>query len=148
MLKPSRGKLPGISGNRSGLTLLETLVALAILAIGIVGVLQAFSSSLMATREAESYSTAAVLAGQVASQLDRQTSIDSDKLSGTFEDASGYSWEASIESPDSNGLMRTEITVSWGTEARPRHFDMVILLHPSGNTSQSATADGSTGAGS
>gem|GEM_PF-3648083 len=114
--------------------MLETLVALAILAIGVIGVLQAFSSSMRATKEAELYSTASNLAAQVASQLDREDTVTAGDMSGTFEDAPAFTWDANIEAADSNGLMRTTITVTWGTDASPRHFDMVICLHPKGDT--------------
>jgi type II secretion system protein I len=124
----------GALGSRRGLTLLETMVALAILAVGIVGVLHAFSSSLIATREAESYSVAAMLAGQVASEIDRQTTLEAGELSGTFEDEPRYSWEANVEAADENGLMRTTITVNWNADAGARQYTMVMCLRPPGET--------------
>lgn len=118
--------------------MLELIVALAILTIGIAGVLHAFSTAIAATKAAESYSKVSMLANQVASQLDRDTSIQAGTLSGTFEDADGYSWDATVEPADSNGLMRTTITVNWEVDKNPKHFDMVIgLVSPS--TEQTTT---------
>lgn len=108
--------------------MLETLVALVILSLGIAGVLQAFSASLISTKESEMYSRASMLANQVASQLDREETVETGQYSGTFEDEIGYRWEANIEAADANGLMRTEIVIIWGTEARPRHFSMIVCL--------------------
>ena len=137
--------------SRSGFTLLETIVALAIMAIAITGVLQAFSSSTLATKEAQTYTTASVLANQVASQLDRDPTVTAGELSGTFEDTSAYTWTATVESPDSNNLMRTKIIVSWGSDAKIRHFEMVICLHPGSSSAdqQSSTnaSSGSSGGG-
>jgi general secretion pathway protein I len=137
-----------ILASNSGFTLLETLVALAILTIGIAGVLHAFSSSMAASRAAESYSTACLLANQVAFALERETSIETGQLSGTFDDTPGYQWEANVDSADENGLMRTVITITWQTGKEDRHFDMAICLKPASNTEQqstSSTASGSTG---
>ena len=127
----------GVLASNSGLTLLETIVALAILTIGIVGVLHAFSTSMAAVGAAESYSNASLLANQVASELDRQTDIEPGQLSGTFEDAPGYSWEADVQPADENGLMRTAILVTWYAGKMERNFDMVIYLRPdNGSTEQ------------
>ncbi len=128
-MRPGRARI--LAGNR-GMTLLETIVALAILAIGIVGVLHAFSTSVIATRAAESYSKGTILASQVASELDRQTTVEAGEESGTFEDEPNYSWEAVVEPADDNGLMRTTITVTWNRAANPRHLDLVLCLKPSG----------------
>jgi prepilin-type N-terminal cleavage/methylation domain-containing protein len=114
--------------DQRGLTLLETVVALAILTIGISAVLQVFSSGVAATKASEFHSTASILANQAASELDRQTDIQPGMVSGAFEDAPGYSWDANIEPPDGNGLMRTTVAVHWDVDGRPRRFDMVVCL--------------------
>jgi Tfp pilus assembly protein PilV len=107
------------------------VVALAILAIGIVSVLHAFSSSLTATRQAEDYTTAAILADQVASNLDSQSSITAGQLTGAFDDEPKYSWEADVEDADANGLMRTTITIAWSAGNNPRQYILVTDLLPS-----------------
>lgn len=122
------GNRRGRLGSESGLTLLEVLVALAILTIGIAGVLHAFSSSMASAAAAESYSNAAILANQVASELDRQDPLEAETLTGTFEDAPGYKWEAVVQPEDANGLMRAIITVSWKVGKNWKSFDMVVCL--------------------
>ena len=114
-----------------GLTLLEMLVAMAILAIGIVGVLRVFSSSIVTSKAAESYSLAAGLAHQTATELERRQSLDPGTMSGEFASAEpGYTWEAEIGSAESSGLQRVRITVFWKAGSRQRHFDMVTYLRP------------------
>ena len=125
-----------VFADRSGLTLLEMIAALAILTIGIAGVLHAFSSSMAAARAAESYSTAAIMANQVAAELERQTDISPGPVSGGFEDTDKYTWNATVEGPDSNGFMRTTISVLWDLNGIPKHFDMVICLRSSNQQSQ------------
>ncbi len=134
-----------ILADRGGLTLLETVVALAILTIGIAGVLHAFSSSMAATRASESYSTAATLANQVASELQLQTDVSPGPVSGGFEDTDRYVWNANIEAPDNNGFMRTTIEVAWDLSGIPKRFDMVICLTQSLNQQSQTTSAGSAG---
>ena len=137
----------GALANNKGMTLLETIVALAILAIGIVGVLHAFSMSVISTREAESYSKATMLASQVASELDRQTTLEAGEQSGTFEDEPNYSWNAVVESADDNGLMRTTITVTWNQTTNPRQLNLVVCLKPSGSETTETTSTPTGGSG-
>ena len=121
----------GVGKLDRGLTLLEMLVAMAILAIGIVGVLRVFSSSIVTSKAAESYSLAAELAHQTAAELERRPSLDPGTMSGEFASAEpGYTWEAEIGSAESSGLQRVRITVFWKTGNRRRHFDMITYLRP------------------
>ena len=123
------GRSP-LEGER-GLTLLEVVVALAILGAGIVGVLRAFSTSMMASKAAEMHSYAATLTGQVASELERRADLESGRLSGRFAEAGpNYTWEADVEPVSSEGLLRAEITVLWAEGSRRRHLTMITCLRP------------------
>lgn len=134
---------PGrILARRDGLSLLETIVALAILTIGIASVLHVFSTSIKATKEAEAYSTATTLASQIASNLESQSSVDTGESSGSFEDETGYSWTTDVKSADENGLMRTSISIAWNAGNNPRSYEMVIYLKKSNSTSDSSSSGG------
>ena len=112
-----------------GFTLLEMIAALAILAFGIIAVLHAFSSSIRTTKVAEAYSVAAVLAQQVAFDLERRQGLETGRESGTFagEDSSYY-WEADIRPTAAPSLLAASIVVSWRTGARSRHLRMLTCL--------------------
>jgi len=128
-------------GRRRGLTLLEMLVAMAILAVGIVGVLRVFSSSIVTSKAAESYSLAATLADQAAAELERQRSLSPGTLSGEFENVGpGYTWQAEIGSAEAGGLQRVRIAVFWETGSRRRHFEMVTYMRPSPEQEQQAAS--------
>ena len=117
--------------SESGLTLLEVLVALVILAVGITGALRAFSMGLLTCRAAESYSMAAMLAQQVASELERTPDLAGGRMSGAFgKDAPGFSWEADIRDATGADLQRVRITVLWDVGKRSRHLEMLTLLRP------------------
>jgi type II secretion system protein I len=112
-----------------GLTLLEVLVAMTVLAIGIVSVLGAVSACLRASDGAAAYSRAALLAQQVAGDISRNTTLEPDALQGTFDSAAtGFSWAAIISDADEQGLYPVKITVAWDHDAR--HFTLHTLLRP------------------
>ncbi|HEY3379698.1 MAG TPA: prepilin-type N-terminal cleavage/methylation domain-containing protein [Armatimonadota bacterium] len=114
---------------RRGMTLLEVIVAMALLAIGITGVLGAISSCLRNTDAAASYSRAALLAQQVATELDRNETLDTGQQSGTFDElASSYRWEADVTEANASGLYPVRITVLWDKDRR--HFELNTLLRP------------------
>ncbi len=109
--------------------LLEVVVAMAVLAIGIAGVLHAFSSSIRTSKAAELYTVATMLAQQVASELDRMPDLTAGQLSGTFEDiARGYTWQADVGQASAKGLLPVRVTVSWEVGTHPRHLQLVTCL--------------------
>lgn len=127
--------------SNDGLTLLEMLVTLVILAIGITGVMKAFSSSLLTCRAAEADSMAALLAQQVMSELDRRDP-DIGQLSGDFgNDAPGYVWQADVSQATSD-LKRAVVVVSWQEKNRRKVFQMTTCL---GMAEANATPSGSPG---
>jgi prepilin-type N-terminal cleavage/methylation domain-containing protein len=72
-----------------GFSLLEVLVALAILSVGLVAVVQLFSQSLRSTKKSENYSLALVYA---SSLLEEAYAVpDIEDLEGTFDLGEGFS---------------------------------------------------------
>ncbi len=109
--------------------MLELLVALTILAIGIVGVLKAFSSSTLTCKAAELHSHMAMLAQQVAGELERRTEISTGQMSGSFgPDVPDYTWEADIQQSGDENFYRAEIRVMQRTGARPKVYRLLTCL--------------------
>lgn len=80
---------------RSGFTLLEVMVALAILAIGLVTIMQLFAGSLRLTRIDKGLTKAVFVAQQVMDDL-----LLRDDLKDGYEDSGeeeGYSWTAQAQ---------------------------------------------------
>jgi len=112
-----------------GLTLLEVIVAMALLAIGIAGALGAISACVRSSSAADDYSRGALFAQQVASELERSETLDPGTLDGTFDDATtGYTWTAEIGAADDQGFNPVKITVLW--QQGRRHFEMNTMLRP------------------
>jgi len=97
------GKLP----SNKGFTLLEVMISLAILAIGLVTVMQLFSSSLRNAKVSQDYTKAVFAARQMLEQiLVEEKDFDGFSDSGVFENLQGYSWDVVSElyEPEELGL--------------------------------------------
>lgn len=91
--KASLSRMP--EHGASGFTLLETMVALCILAIVLTAVLRMHSQTLFVNRQARFYATAAMLAQEKLAQIEGGVPADD---SGRFDkEFSGYSWQVSVE---------------------------------------------------
>ena len=111
------------------MTLLEVVVAMAVLAIGIAGVLHAFSSSIRTSKAAEFHTVATMLTQQVASDLERRPDLTAGQLSGTFEDiARGYTWRADVGQANAAGLLPVRVTVFWEVGTHQRRLQLVTCL--------------------
>ena len=113
-----------------GMTLLEVIVAMVVLAVGIAGALGAISSCLRNSDAAAAYSHGALLAQQVAAELDRQETLEPGSQSGKFDDqAITYSWQAEISPPTSTGGYPVHATVNWDKGRRHYYLDTVLYPH-------------------
>jgi hypothetical protein len=80
-----------------GFMLLEAMVALAILSIGIVTVMQSFSSALRVSKSGYNSTIATFLAQSKLSDLEREDSWTKENLSGDFGKAyPNFKWEAEV----------------------------------------------------
>jgi general secretion pathway protein I len=110
----------------SGFTLIEVIIATAILGISLVMILQNFSGSLKAGRSSCDYTRAIVHA------KDKMEEMSQEPLQGSGEFDDGFSWASDVqpydESEESIKLMRIKVIVSWsdGTE-KARSVSLVSL---------------------
>lgn len=104
-----------------GFTLLEVLVAFAILSLSLAGVFQVFSGSLRAVRVGEEYAHATALARMRLAELGVAEWPTVGTLDG--EDEEGYRWRVDVEemrdapvTPGPTGLVPVAVVVSveWG----------------------------------
>ena len=114
----------------SGFTLLEVLVAVAILAIAMVAILKANVQSLdMLTRSRET-STASLLAASKLAEIEAAGVAKWSELRGDFaEDYPGYTWEVETSSTEVEGLVRVAVIVQRGGAAPGREVRIEELLY-------------------
>lgn len=113
--------LPGFSRTLSGFTLLEVMIALAVMSIVLVSVYRMHSQSLSMNTAARFYTLAPLLAQNKMAELEALSSDGFPNDSGDFgEQYPGYSWQISITDVSSevlgevaNDLKRIDLTVSY-----------------------------------
>ena len=121
-------KPPAVTGspiNRRGFTLLEVMVAMAILAIALTGVYRLQSQTMVMSTKARFYSVAPLLAQAKLSEIERADLSDIGNDSGDFgAQYPGYSWslEAAPVPMDlleniSYNMLRIDLTIALNDEA-------------------------------
>ena len=111
----------GFLRNASGFTLLEVMIALAVMSIVLVSVYRMHSQSLTMSTAARFYTLAPLLAQNKMAELETLSSEGFPEDSGDFgEQYPGYSWQTSISDVSSevlgevaNDLKRIDLTISY-----------------------------------
>ena len=121
-----------------GFSLLEVIIAMAILAIGLVTLLELFAGSLRLTGKATQRTLAVIYAQNVMDSFFAQDFLEDGEDSGELPD--GYFWQANVQEifPDEEGdgsataspanrrtdfhLMEIEVRIGWEEGQRQRSF--------------------------
>ncbi len=119
-----RNTQPGVPGLSYGFTLLEVMIALAVMSIVLVSVYRMHSQSLAMNTAARFYTQAPMLAQSKMVEIEALSSSAFPADSGEFgEEFPGYSWRASIADVASEilgevaeDLKRIDITVSYNDD--------------------------------
>jgi general secretion pathway protein I len=98
--------------NQYGFTLLEVMVAVAILAIALVGILKANVQSLESLAESREMTTASLLAANKLAEVEAVGAAHWTEFQGDFgENYPGFVWRLESETTAVPGLVRFAITV-------------------------------------
>ena len=120
--------------NEKGFTLLEVIVALTILAGGILMLVQMFSGSLNQAAQADRYLNGVYLAQQKFSQLEMDN-FQSDATEGTFENQESYRWQLEVlpyESPLNDEearikIQKVSLRIYWEDRDQEKEVQLVSL---------------------
>ena len=125
-------RAPRPSTPQRGFTLLEVMIAMAILAIVLVTVFHSQSQSIAMANESRAMTTLALLAQSRMAAVEGQQDLSTGQTSGKFgDDFPDYSWTASITQPSGPGsstLRKIEVTVVH--DFYPKRPYKVILYRP------------------
>ncbi len=123
----------------AGFTLIETLVAMMLLAISLVIILQLFSGGLKSEKIADDYTRAIFHARAKIEEILLMKDSNESSREGEFED--GYKWRVDItqvEMEESEteeemlplplNLVNVEVTVSWPSGEKDRNFSLTTLM--------------------
>ncbi len=127
-----------INKKHLGFSLLEVMVAMAIMAITLVAVLDSQSVSISGASEAKFSTTAALLAQKKMAEVQISKPEDISSDSGDFgDDHPGYSWELTVEDPSfdapenvTNHLKQLDLKVSWGDDEQYVYHLRQYRFHP------------------
>ena len=116
--------LPGFSPTAFGFTLLEVMIALAVMSIVLVSVYRMHSQSLTMNTAARFYTLAPLLAQNKMAELETLSSEGFPDDSGDFgEQYPGYSWRTSLSDVSSevlgevaDDLKRIDLTISYNND--------------------------------
>jgi general secretion pathway protein I len=117
------------TGRAHGFTLLEVLVAVAILAIAMVAILKANVQNLDALNASRESTTASLLAAGKLAEIEAMGPAEWAEFEGDFaEDHPDYTWEVETAITESEGVMRVVVTVqrSGGEEANAVRLEELI----------------------
>lgn len=130
----------GNGREQKGFTLIETLVAIMILAICLTVILQLFSGGMKAARISGDYTRAVFHAREKMEEILLIRKMEEGSAEGRFDD--GYGWAAEIAlheplpdigaaeeagPPKEMKLFRIMVSVYWDTDSRRRSFDLETL---------------------
>lgn len=123
---------------KDGFTLLEVMVAVALLAIALTAVLGSQSQSVSLASEAKFNTTAALLAQSKVAEVEVEDVEDLTSDSGDFgEDFPGYTWQMTVSSvllghPEnvSDHLKQIDLTISWGEDGLYQYGLRVFRFSP------------------
>lgn len=121
-----------------GFTLLEVMVAMALIAIALTAVLGSQSQSVSLAGEARFYTTASLLAQSKMAEIEVKELEDLSTDSGDFgEDFPGYTWQLSVnhvilDRPEnvSDHLRQIDLTISWGEDEFYQYALRVFRFSP------------------
>lgn len=121
-----------------GFTLLEVMVAIALIAIALTAVLGSQSQSVSLAGEARFNTTATLLAQSKMAEIELQDPRDLTADSGDFdEDFPGYTWNLSVSNvmfdrPEnvSDHLKQVDLTISWGEDEQFQYALRVYRFSP------------------
>jgi len=117
-----------------GFTLIEVIVAFAIVAMALSAVFQIFSTGLRGAVVTEAYNTATLLAESKLTAMGIEEPLAAGDQAGAFEN--GYRWQTTVRPYDDGGAMvapelisafEVTVTVSWDGLMRERMVSLSTL---------------------
>jgi len=99
---------------QKGFTLLEVMIALAVISISLTVLIHSQNASIGRTFHASSLSRAALLCRKVLSEIDMGKNINEGEWEG--KEAAGnriFSWSKRIEQSGIKGIVKVTVSVSW-----------------------------------
>ncbi len=134
--------------NLPAFTLVEVLVAAAVLAIGISAAVRTLGALTRSSAAAADRETAVRLAGQRLATLEAVEGVTAGDSQGQFEEEPRFQWQQRVTGASETGVLEATVTVLWQDGAIQRHYDVTTyMLDPNQTSATGATTGGASGGG-
>jgi prepilin-type N-terminal cleavage/methylation domain-containing protein len=119
-----------IRNRRSGgYSLVEMVAALTIFGVGVLGMLELFTTCLRSTSASLGHTHAVYLAQGLLEEVMVEGGLYATSDSGDFgNEYPRHSWTYEIEDTDQTGLMQVRVTVTWDERGREKEFVLTTLV--------------------
>lgn len=115
----------------AGFSLIEVIVAVAILSIALVGLTHGISLALSSSKEAELQTTASMYAAGVIEELRAEGSITDGQTQGDCgEELPLYRWSATISGAGTDGLHQVEVSIQNSHSGKEIYLLRTMLFEP------------------
>ena len=130
-----------MQGKKSGFTLLEVMVSVAILAIAMVSVLKLHSDSMSILINARDYTISSQLAQYKITEIENIGVENIRFHSGTFEEYPGFRWEVELDSTPVPGWIKVMVNVSRSEDQAGKGFTLTEYM-PTGTPENISSMEG------
>lgn len=114
-----------------GFTLLELLVAIAILAVALVGVMQTVTQGINSSIISRDRARAVELAEMKLTELRLDPTLEPGTQEDEFDDLQpGWRWTSDVSETELEGLLRIQVTVSWEQGGHSRAVEIETCFAP------------------
>ncbi|WP_316181037.1 type II secretion system protein [Bradyrhizobium sp. SZCCHNRI1009] len=132
-MTPATAEMKHADGDDAGFTLVEVLVALAMLSVGLALVMSLFSTGLSRTGMAERVAGAVALAQSLMAQVGNSIPLRTETRDGA--EANGYRWRLAMQpyrpAPNSDArpveLYQVSVEIGWLEGQDPRSYALSTL---------------------
>jgi len=114
--------------HRRGLSMIEVVVAIALLGTGIAACVACIGSATQAAGRAEEFTAVQLLAREKLAELELQGGQEGETKGDFGEERPGYSWQTVITPTEVPGLERVRVRVLWGDPESPRSVEYATYV--------------------
>lgn len=112
-----------------GFTLLEVMIALAIVGIALVVMLGLAQRSILVNSHLQQITRATLLAKQKMAEIENGIGTGNDLNQGTFADPNqGYNWRSVYTSTPIEGIEQIDLSVIWGNEKKNEFVTLTSFI--------------------
>lgn len=113
---------------KRGFSLVETIVAVALLGVGISACVACMGAATRASARAEEYTAVQLLAREKLTELELTPPQEGQETGDFGEERPGFFWQTTTVPTDIQDLREVRLEIVWGDPENPRKADFVTLV--------------------